>query len=240
QLSKFIEYLSSFFGFSSTVRASILTNFSLSAHFIARYIMNAIKNGFNYLAIVFPIRKTLNNFMALRVFDTFVKRKSILKQELLDIKFNNLNRRMNLIFLFVFLVKYKLFFVDIYIYLINFSSIGNFVANNCFEQFNKKTKYYYKKKFILNYRYFSKCHIGIRRNFFFNKRFFSYKEKFYKIFKNRLIAELIQNQRYLKQKPITIEQKLKYNESRRLKRAKIRFESNMIKVKKFYNEILNR
>src|SRR5688572_157975 len=115
-MSRFLEYLCSFFGYSSVVRVSIINNFSLSAFFIARYIMNAIKNGFNYLDIVNPIRKTLNRFMRLKIFDNFVYRNVPFRRDFTRAAVNSSKKRVSLLFFFLFITKFNLFVNDLNIY----------------------------------------------------------------------------------------------------------------------------
>jgi len=238
QLSKFLEYLCSFFGVSSVVRASILTNFSLSAFFIARYIMTAIKNGFNYLDIVFPIRKTLNSFMALRVFDSFVNRKSKIKDSFVKVRFDSMNKRASLVIAFVLVIKYKLFMNNLLNYSYSYYNNMNFYNKFCTIKFSNSVKYYYKN--IFN-KY--KARVSYVRKNYFLKRFYSNsynKIRFFKFFENRLAAEIIEKLRREKRKPLTLSQKVQYNEKRRVKRIQIRFEIEMATRRRLYKEVFER
>ena len=239
QLSKFLEYLCSFFGVFSVVRASILTNFSLSALFIARYIMIAIKNGFNYLDIVFPIRKTLNSFMALRVFESFARRKSKIKDGLLKKRFELVDKRVSVIIAFVLVTKYKLFMNN----LINYSYYYNmnFYNKFCLIKFNNVFNVYYKN--IYNICNKVQFNYVVNRSCMFKRRFyatFNKKIRFFELFKSKITAEIVEKLRREKRKPLTFMQKFQYNEKRRVKRIQINFEIEMAKRLKLYGEVFDR
>lgn len=142
-ISKFLEYLCSFFGYSSVVRASIITNFSLSAFFIARYIMTAIKNGFNYWDILFPIRKTLTRFMQIRLFDNYVRRKNPLKNIYIRGALSSFNKRINLLVCFILVLKSKLIYNYIYNTSYIYGAYYKILSYNCFFK-SKKSRSYYK------------------------------------------------------------------------------------------------
>ena len=207
-LSKFIEYLCSFFGYSSIVRASIITNFSLSAFFIARYIMTAIRNGFNYWDILFPIRKTLGRFMQIKLFDNYVNKKTTLKTSHLNRGINYVNRRVNLVIFFVIFLKYKLFFDDFYKSLYSYDSYNKLF---CFMQILNKKKLYNISNISSTFKVLHKSYVF--------KRFFNiFKKKLFEFIFHRITSEKVNEIKRLTKPPLTLLQKEKYNKRRRMKR----------------------
>jgi len=245
QLSRFIEYLCSWFGVSCVVRVCILTNFSLNALFIARYIMNAIKNGFNYLDIVFPIRKTLNSFMTLRIYNNFVTTREKIKKQHLSRVLSISEKKINVVLIILSYIRSELFFKYIYIYFTRCTYADDFIRNFYLRHYNSTMKHLYKGHVISRKKGFVKADIPFRRKFILKKRFFSsmtnkFRDKFYRIFENRLTAELLDSIRRAKRKPLSLAQKFKYNEKRRVKRAQERFEIEMAKLRETYSEVFER
>lgn len=226
-LSKFIEYLCSFFGYSSVVRASVITNFSLSAFFIARYIMTAIKNGFNYWDILFPIRKTLGRFMEIKLFDNYINKQTTFKSNNLTNALKSGNRRVNLVIFFVVFLRHKLFFNDFYKSLYSHDGYNKLF---CFMKY-----LIYKKKYIVS-KYRPPLIILNRSHIF--KRFLNdYRKVFFKYIYDRITFERVNEIRRLTRPPITLLQKEKYNKRRRMKRLEKRSIIELAEFKETYLQL---
>jgi len=231
--SKFIEYLCSYFLFlNSEVNVFILNNYNLSAKFISRYIMLALKNKFNFYDIINPIKRTLNSFLVLKIFDK------------LDLKKKTYYRT------FVSYFKDKYYYFIVYtmsnIILINkriFFKLTNYFTVKG-KMFNK-----FSNIFLKNYRYFFKKNIfnvkiSLKRNLKF-KHFYNSNEKY------KFLLELkdIVSREYLEQlkrekRKMSDEKRIQYNIKRRerykkqkeeLKNVALLSEENLKKQK--FNEL---
>jgi hypothetical protein len=226
-LSKFIEYLCSFFGYSSIVRASIITNFSLSAFFIARYIMTAIKNGFNYWDILFPIRKTLGRFMEIKLFDNYINKQTTLKTNYLNRALNSGNKRVNLVIFFVVFLKYRLFFDDFYKSLYSYDGYNKLF---CFMQYLRSSKKH------ITFKYYPRL-IIFHKSYVFKRFFNIFKKKLFEFIFNRITSERVNEIRRLTKPPLTLIQKEKYNKRRRMKRLEKRSIIELAEVRETYLEL---
>ena len=150
---------------------------------------------------------------------------------------------MNVIFFFILLAKHKLFLNNMYLFMISLNSSAEFFRNFCFQQFINNFKFYYKNDNFLKNEYNFNFNAK-KRKFIFKKRFYSSindcKKYFFFIFEKRLTAELVQNQRRAKIKPLTLAQITKYNELRRMNRVFARFQFEMARLKENYSEIFER
>jgi hypothetical protein len=161
--------------------------------------------------IVFPIRKTLTNFMAIKIFNPAVIGNNNKKKYFINSVVDSVKNRFSFIIHFIYFLKYKLFInlVNLHYTVYNhmnyyryFSLINILISLN-----------YYKS--IANYTY----QYSISKTCIF-RRFFSisYKKKVLNFLNNKLTIEAIEANRRANRKPLTLVQKVKYNEKRRLKR----------------------
>ena len=109
-----------------TVFPILINNYNISAYFIARFFMIALRNGFNYIDILNPIKKTLHRMMSLKYFEKLkVMKYNLKKKKYYELEDNSMFRMSILIILILkrsdFIFKYinELYFSE-YIYLKNF------------------------------------------------------------------------------------------------------------------------
>jgi len=191
--------------------------------------MTAIRNGFNYLDIVFPIRKTLNRFMKLKIFDNFVRRNTSIKGNYNKALLLSVERRLKFIIIYVFFVKYKLFIEDLNVYSNSFNDYI-YLKTVCFSNVFVYLKSFYCKEFVYKH-IFGCCKSHIFKRFFSNV----YKKTLFEFLQKRATAETVDLLRRLKRKPLTLVQKQKYNEKRRIKRQQDAAIIHLSELKEVYD-----
>jgi hypothetical protein len=92
-----------------TTKIIMLKTYNLNASFIARYIMIAISNGFNYNDIIVPIRRTLSNYIRVKVLNNN-NGKFNLKKQFLDNDNKLFNPRLSDI-LYYYIVNCNFFYL---------------------------------------------------------------------------------------------------------------------------------
>ena len=164
--------------------------------------------------------------MQIKIFKNFVTKNSTIRDNYSKNYYSLNKKRINFIFIYIIFVKYKLFLDNLYKYSNIFDKVIYFrlFSLNCFSFYSRKLK---NTKFKLS--------IGLNKNRIF-KRFFLniYKKKLFEFFVNRITAEETEYTRRINKKPLTIAQRAKYNEKRRIKRSEKRSVEGLDEQKELY------
>jgi len=190
--------------------------------------MTAIKNGFNYWDILFPIRKTLGRFMEIKLFDNYVNKQTTFKINQLNRALNSSSNRVNLVIFFVTFLKYKLFFDDFYKSLYSYDGYNKLF---CFMQYINCIK-----KHAISSKYHSRL-VVLHKSFIFKRFFNIFRNKFFEFIFKRMTRERVNEIIRLTRPSLTSIQKEKYNKRRRMKRLEKRSIIELAEVRKTYLQL---